>query len=677
MRVLHYVVLLLSAAMAVAAGKRMLDAPPIWGDEPLEWAKIAGAAAVLMAAVVLRWPRHAAAAATLSCVGVAAAISPAAVVTLALLLGFAALVGGCALRLASSAVRAPAIVATLVGVSMTIGVMAVTSRWRIHYGPVYAGIAIIAFIVCRHRVAGFAAQIRAWVIEPQPRSGTEIAWIAIAGVIALVRIVLWAKPEVGYDASAVHLQYAELLAADHAFRYGIDRYIWALMPLGADHAFAAAYLVGGQPSARAVNLAFAAFSAALVYRLGLHVASREAALACATLFASMPLSALVTGSLFSEALWVALLLATLLVVIEGFERRTPFLGAFAILAGGAMATKVMSVFWIIFLVPVAVWVAYRDRAITRLRLRDAAQVGIGVAIGAWTYVAAWVTTGNPVFPFMNAVFRSPFYSTSASFDNPLFNSPLHALTPWELVFRSASFIEGRDGALGFALLLALPIVLLQAVRRPPLAFRLMAVLAVFFFVAIYLNQSYLRYLLPAFALTAVLASCAVADLVRTRTARVALLVVGIALVAFDVRAIANAHHAHTKPCLRCIYDTRAREQYVELFAPLRAVSARLNQQYPDARVGFMVLNEEAPAGYVGMSRSANWHDDAFFRGIARATTREAVLAIAREHKLTHIVYRATPDPAFPAISAFASHYATPLWRVGDYVVALLQPASGG
>ena len=677
-RLVQYAVLALTAGLAAVAGYRMVSAPAIWNDQPLAWAKVVGVAAVLMVAVVLRWPRHTAAATTLTCLIVAAALlTPAPVVTVALLLSAAMLAGQAVIARKDEAASSSAAVATLIGVSLWIGLFALSSRLRIHYPQLYAAIALLALVVCRDRARDQLARAWAVLVTPQPATATERAWMAIAGMIVVVHIVVVARPEVGYDASTMHLQFAELVAADHRFRYGVDRYLWAMMPLGADYAFATAYVLGGEPAARTLNLAFAALAGTLVYRLGRLVANREAALACATLFAAMPLAMLVTGSLFSESLWVALLLAALVILIEGSERRASFLPAFAILAGGAMATKVMSVFWFAVLVPVALWIAYRNRSVTPIRRREAALIGIGLAIGAWPYVAAWISTGNPVFPFMNSLFRSPLFETAASFNNPAYNAPLRPWTPWDLVLHSARFVEGRDGALGLAWLFAVPLLLLHFARRPPARYQLMAVLAIVFFVAIYVQQSYLRYLLPAFALTAVLASSALTDLARTRTARGVLLAAGIALVAFDLRAIASAYYPLATPCTACLSDARARARYVETYAPLRTVAARLNRELPDARVGFLLLNEAAPAGFVGKSRSGNWHDDAFFRGLARASSTGDLRHLARKHELTHVVYRATPDPAFPLISAFALQHSTPLWRVGDYVVAVLQPASGG
>src|SRR5207253_4137972 len=119
--------------------------------------------------------------------------------------------------------------------------------------------------------------------------------------------VIVAKPEVGYDANAVHLLFAQLIAEHHRWNFDVARYAWAAMPLGADWSFAAAYLLSGESATRLLNFGFGAVALELAFRTMRRFADREIALAITALLASMPLAFLVTGSLFSEGLWIAFL----------------------------------------------------------------------------------------------------------------------------------------------------------------------------------------------------------------------------------------------------------------------------------------------------------------------------------------------------------------------------------
>src|SRR6185437_8235315 len=110
--------------------------------------------------------------------------------------------------------------------------------------------------------------------------------------------VVVAKPEVGYDASAMHLQFAELVAANHRWPFDAARYAWAVMPMGADAAYLAAYLVDGERAARLVNLLFGALLCAATYTMMRMQADRVVALASVCALASTPLWFLESGSLF-------------------------------------------------------------------------------------------------------------------------------------------------------------------------------------------------------------------------------------------------------------------------------------------------------------------------------------------------------------------------------------------
>jgi len=159
--------------------------------------------------------------------------------------------------------------------------------------------------------------------------------------------------------------------------------------------------------ARALNLAFGLLCGWLLYGLVRSAAPRLPALASVALFASAPLAFLVTGSLFSETLWCAFLLGTLMAALGWMRSRAP--SAFAALllcAAGALQCKAISLLW---LAPLALGLAlYARDGLSRIRSRRLSIVlFVAAVIGAWPYANAAWRTGNPVFPFFNAWFRSP------------------------------------------------------------------------------------------------------------------------------------------------------------------------------------------------------------------------------------------------------------------------------
>jgi hypothetical protein len=628
-----------------------------------------------------RFPLHTrAVAATMIFVIAAALLSPGVVLTVGLMFLSAYVVGVRALALVRDTAREtpalPPAVPVLVGISLWIGLIAATLVARVHVAPVYAVSLLLPLVLFARATGSALLDCARWLARPgDAPPWTERAWLAALVALATVHLLLVARPEVGFDSQTMHLHFAQLLREHRQWSFDVTRYVWAVMPLGADLGFAAAYLLGGEVAARGLNFAFGVLAAFLVYHLTALYARRELALASVALLASTPLVFLETATLFVENLWTAFLLGALLLALA-FARRPHrrTLCAFAFAAAGAMQCKAIAAIWIVPLCCAVLYLAGTARRELAVDRRAALLLALAATVGAWPYANAWVRTGNPVFPFANAVFGSPLFDTAESFNNPTYNAPL---TPWtlhEIVLSSGRYIEGTDGALGAHWLLLIPVALLGAAWGRPRAQWLSLSLAVFFFVAVYLQQSYLRYLFPALVLLAVFAAWVLQDLPDSRGLRLGLLALGVTLCAVNLRMMPAASHANARLCPNCAYDALARQRFVETYAPHRVVSDYLNRALPQARVGFLLLNAESPAGYVGYSRSANWHDWTLFKEFTSVPDAEGMRGLARAHRLTHVVYSASePGPTQDSVRAFAARYATPVWRFGDYVVAEIRP----
>ena len=571
---------------------------------------------------------------------------------------------------------APAEISILAGLGLWIGLLSATASVEMHYAAVYAAAALLPFLAFPRRAAALFQRLGRTLVEPGPAlAPTERGWVALLLTLLVLHLFVVAKPEAGYDAMAMHLQFCQLIAEHHRWNFDVERYAWSVMPLGADWAFASAYLLGGAAAARLVNLCFAAIAARLLYRLVRRHAGEQAALASLCLVVSMPLAFLVTGSLLAESLWTAYLLGTLLVTLQSL-RDPPGqkLTAFAMLAAGAMQSKATSILWLAPLVAVIAIAIWRQRSYRQFDRRTLVLLIAAAVIGAWPYANAWVRTGNPVFPFMNAWFRSPLFDASASFYNPLYRTPLSLGSIYDVVLNSGRFIEGYDGAAGLQWLLVLPLVVVALVRFRSPEHWLCLALATLFFVAVYTQQSYLRYLLPAFVLLMIAGGWALNDFTTRARGRVCLLLVAGALCLFNDRFMYAAHWPNTRLCPGCAFQEETRKKYLAHYAPDRVIGGYLNYNLPHARVGFFMLNAPGPSGYVGYSRSANWHDVSMFGALLRAQSADDVLALARRYRLTHAVFVETGLSAEQsAISGFQQRYTMPIWRFGGRTVAMIQP----
>ncbi len=566
-------------------------------------------------------------------------------------------------------------IAMLAGLALVIGAMSVCGAFRIHYEAVYAVLLAVPVLFALPALPRYVSRASTALREPAVTSMAERAWLALLGVVLVLHLFAAAKPEVGFDAHTMHLQFARLLAATHAWHYDVTRYAWAAMPLGADWMFAAAYLLGGEASVRLVNAAFGILAGYLLYRLARRAAPRLPSLVSVTLFASAPLAFLVTGLLYSETLWCAFVIGTLLAALEWMETRSQAtLCALCLLAAGALQSKAISLLWLVPLALVLI-VASRGAVLRVHGTRARTVIAVAVVIGIWPYLNAWWRTGNPVFPFLNALFRSPLFEAARSFDNAAYRQPLVPWTPYELVLDSGRFIEGATGAPGFHWLLLFPVIAVAFVLRRRTGMQWLCVgVAAVFFVAVYLQQAYLRYLLPALLVAAAAGAWALADLPDGRARRIIVGVAGALLIALNLRFMYTGSWTNAELCPACAFDAAARKQYVVHYAPLSLVSEWLNANLPDARVGFFTLHDPSPAGYTGYSRSVHWHDTAVSQAFAHARNADDILAIARAWGLTHVVVHAVPAAYERAVAEFRDRYTQPVWRFDNYLVAAIVPA---
>jgi len=562
----------------------------------------------------------------------------------------------------------------LCGLAIMIALVSVAAPWPIHRAVVYAAMLAMPLVLAPARLLALGRRLSGGD-DGATWSLPERTWLGLLGALVVVHVFVVAKPEVGYDALAMHLQFARMLAADHAWTFDVQRFGWSLMPLGADWMFGVAYMLAGEAGARAVNLAFAGLCAALVYQLARTAAPRLPALVSVALLASAPLTFLVTGSLFAEALWCAFLLGTLVAALAWRRSHAPAdLAAVALCAAGALQCKAISLLWLAPLgVVLIAWARGSSWKLPSPRLAVVASVA--AIAGAWPYANAAWRTGNPVFPFFNAWFRSPLLDAQASFTNPLYHVPLLPWTPYALVVDSARFLEGQAGAPGFHWLLALPLIALVAARgRFGRAQWMCLAVALAFFVLVFVQQAYLRYLLPALLVMAAAVAWALADLPDRRATRIAVGIGACLLIALNLRFMYSGSWYHATVCRRCAFDASARHAYIARYATLRVVAEWLTEHLPDAHVGFFVLNDASPAGYTGYSRGGNWHDLAAFDALVQARTADDVAVIARRFGLTHVVVRVNAEPEEHAIAAFRDRDTQPMWQFENYRVAVVTPA---
>jgi hypothetical protein len=485
------------------------------------------------------------------------------------------------------------------------------------YPGVYAGLLSLPLALRWRSVFGIVVAAKVDIERRRygssPTLCLEVAIAAVAGVHLMVALL----PELGIDALAMHLFISSQLSVHNAWDFDVTAYVWAAMPLLVDWIYSYGYLLAGESAARLINVVFILLVAQMVHQLARWAgASPAAALWVALLFLSMPLTFAVSSSLFVESVWSAFLVGGLLVLAraatrpEGSRSDLPLAG---LLLGMGLAAKAVT---IALLPAYLLFVAPRAR---RLLWPPGAQrvplaLVLFLALGAIPYAIAYWKTGNPVFPFFNGVFRSPFWPPSNFESASIFGKGLTAEFFYAATFQSERFIEGTSGTVGFQWVALLPASLAFLVlgwRKRGLALALFAVAGI---AAAFQSVSYLRYVFPCFVvLFAALAAGAPAGRPGAAWAIVAAGVTGL-----NVLFLSAAAQYRDFP-LSPLQSHADRDAYLADRIPERRAVAAINGVNTFASpVAFFA--HPYGAGLNSAAVYANWYNHSFFDDVTSSRT---------------------------------------------------------
>ncbi|MBS1854656.1 MAG: hypothetical protein JST11_04775 [Acidobacteria bacterium] len=542
--------------------------------------------------------------------------------------------------------------ATLLGIALYLAPMPLVARLPVHYPAVWLVLLAIPIALRRPR--------RQWPRWTAPGGWAERAALALLVFVLAIHWFAMLQPEAGADGLAMHLAIPMDMARHHALTFEPARFVWAVMPMGGDFAYAIVYQLGGEHAARLLNLALLILLLALLRGAARRWASPGEAWLLAALFAATPLAGSVTGELFIENLLAGLLLAAFLAVGE-----RAFLAA-AILSGAALATKLGALPFVALLGIYAAW----ERPRRRTALAAAALV---VAVAAPGYLIAWAKTGNPVFPFLNGRFHSALLPAGAEIRDERFRQPLAWRMPYDLTFRTELFYEGQRGSFGFQYLLLAPLAvaaLLVVRRRSVAAASLVALGAA---ALVLRSDPNARYLYPELPLLAI--PCAVMlgwSAACHRTLWRALIAFLAAAALLDVWFLPAAGYWHKD--LWGPFTDAQRSACLERAAPIRAVIAWFERAHPGAPV--LLASDTAIAGLSGEVYENQWHQYGTMERIRRAPEAGGLPALLAGWKVRYAIV-GPKDPRAPlrprALRELLGQCGAREFAAGGYALVRIDP----
>jgi hypothetical protein len=541
--------------------------------------------------------------------------------------------------------------------------ISVLAHVKVHYAAVHLAVHV-AILVARRKETLLLVTDARNAFRPR-----HIPWSVALAVGAFLYaflahwLLVW-KPEASGDGMAMHLPIALDFANNHAFTFDFRQYIWALAPIGADFCYAAVAVLGGEYAARLLNVLMFGVVSYLLFR-----ASRRwlpPAIACfvAALLASSPMVQLVTANMFVENFTAALSIAALIALWQYHdtgEVRTFWLCAF--LLGSNAGWKLGGVAVALGFLPFVIIAARRH---ARSALTAMAAV-LFLVPAAFPYVKAYVLSGNPVYPFNNALFQSPLIKETLY--DIRYHEPLTWRTLYDLTFYTERYYEGQHGSFGLQYLFLILIALVAIWKMRGFAERTAVVSALLAAFCIAATQPNARYFYPVLPIILV-GGAAALSMARTQSVRLfrACIVILSFTYALNLWLLPTSGWYHRDFYLRPFFGETGRLEYLRSTAPAREVTPYLNTTTGGV---LFIQGFEIP----GLRRpffSDHWHNWPMRKAIELARNAAQFYDIARQAGIEHFVRRKKPTPDevsnSPAAYQFLGVCGETEFETPDYVV---------
>lgn len=400
----------------------------------------------------------------------------------------------------------------LLGAGVFASIVGISAHFPINFSSVYVLVLVLPIF---YEQQWLSKHIKNKILQLSVSSHTTLIkeWpVILLSVMCFLHFCFAFLPELGHDALATHLFVPAQVATHHEWSFNPQLYVWVFMPMLGDWNYTIGYVLGGEVAARLINVGFIFILVYLIRDVVLWLTKdHKSAIWAMLLFVVTPLTFTESSSLFIESVWSSYIVAATFWILKIFfepSQRTSGILLVSIMLAFAAAAKAVTLIYL----PALLWpILWLTPVLFSKPLRAFTMKAVScfLLFGGIPYVISYLVTGNPVFPFFNAYFKSPLFAMS-NFDNKLFSTPASWDLPYDIVFASSKYMEATVGASGFQwimlLLTAITLLLLFKNKRA-IVLVVMGTLAI---VLLFHFQSYLRYAFPVVIFLSMLIGVSVA-----------------------------------------------------------------------------------------------------------------------------------------------------------------------
>jgi len=442
-------------------------------------------------------------------------------------------------------------------------------------------------------------------------------------------------PEFGYDALSVHLSVPSYISNHHQWGFDVEKYIWAVMPMNGDWLYTLVFLLKGEAAARLLNFSFI-IVISLLLASEIRRYTRKYYLLGLGIFLSLPITYLEGTSLFVENIWAIFLLASTICLRLQFKSPSKnYLLLTSVFLAFGLGTKLLTIG---FILPIMLCFILFKPSTFKLKFKNISLYAITVlALGCVPYLIAYLKTGNPVFPFYNGFFKSPFWNTLESFDNPLWKSGFNFSTLQNLTFNSEKFIEGQVGSFGWVFYVSLPIAIYSIILQKE-RYSLFILSTVMIFIAIvFSSQSYLRYIYPSIPLLTLLVAISLSQIDKISKKLSCLISRTLwILIALNILFLPAANGWYKDYRLLLSIFKSSTDDIYKSYIPERSAVRYINNKYgKNVKVAFFC--SPYTSLLKGEAYLANWYNQEFHKSISLIKNKRDFIEIIKKYDINVII----------------------------------------
>lgn len=522
----------------------------------------------------------------------------------------------------------------LVGAGVYGTAVGLIAHFPVNYPGVYGAALVLPLILGWRVVVGQAKNLLALVAQ---RSLAEFSVngldVAIA-VVALFHFCVALMPETGHDALSMHLFVPTQLTLRHQWGFDPGLYAMGLIPMLGSWIYSIGYMLGSETAPRLINICFILVLAQLCYQLVFWAGGSERGGKWATLiFLSTPLTYTESSSLFIESVWAAYVVAGAFLMFKLKSEKVDSgstLKVGGMLIGFACAAKAVTLSNLPVLV---LLILYRWRAWLCKNIAVPAIVGLLLFLGcgAIPYITSWKISHNPIFPFFNVIFKSPYYPL-VNFDNPLFNSGFTWDLPYQVVFDSGRYLEATNGASGFQwILLLLPALIILGAQKNTKAI-LLFVVGISLVAITFHSQSYLRYAFPSAVLLTAMIGIALSRVKMHGKILKGFIFFAALTVGINLLFITAGSWNYRDFPIGILKSESARSNYIEGRMPIRR-AVEFSNSINSSREPVAFLSQGFGAGLNADALFTNWHNYRFNDAISAANSVSSLVNVLSNYRV--------------------------------------------